>query len=127
MKFGNWLFEKDDVVKKALALDDPPSKFDDDYELISLEEIKDNIDALESAESIIEKEVNAETDEEEKKWKTATYRDIKDSLGRWKKFEENRLAPPEEKKEKEASPEEKEEAPPEKKEKEAPPEKKEEK
>ena len=113
MKFGNWLVEKEDIVKKALTIDDPPSKFDDDYELISLEEIKDNIGVLESAESVMKGAVSAETDEEEKEWKTATYRDIIDSLNKWKKFEEDRLAPPEEEKEKEAPPEEEEETPPE--------------
>jgi hypothetical protein len=127
MKFGDWILkeeEKEDfgtpdaldlisskkfklIVKKALAIDDPPSKFDDKYKLISLKQINDNITMLNTAASIMEGEVDTESDEEKKEWKK-----------KWKKYEEERMGefeepeeeePEEEGGEEEAPPEEEEE------------------
>ena len=138
MKFGDWILkeqEKEDfgtpdaldlisskkfkeIVKKALAIDDPPSKFDDKYKLISLKQINDNITMLNTAASIMEGEVDTESDEEKKEWKIATFQDIKDSEEKWKKYEEERMGefeepeeeePEEEGGEEEAPPEEEEE------------------
>jgi len=128
MKFGNWILkeqEKEDfgtpdaldlisskkfkeIVKKALAIDDPPSKFDDDYKLISLKQINDNVAMLNTAASIMEGEVDTESDEEKKEWKIATFKDIKDSEEKWKKFEEERMGEFEEPEEEEEEPEEEE-------------------
>ena len=119
MKFGDWILKEQHgdqvgteepmemllkgkhkkIVKDALALDDPPCKFDEAFKTMTLEMIHD---------------IDIEKNPEKKEWKDATLRDLTDSLNKWTAFEEARLGEFEEPEEEEEEPEEgEEEAPPE--------------
>ncbi len=128
MKFGDWILKEQEedfgtpdaidliskkkfklIVKKALAIDDPPTKADDDFKLISLKQSQDNIAMLNTASSIMEGEIDTESDEEKKEVKIAIFKDIKDSLNKWEEFEKTQMGEFEDEADKEAPEEEGEE------------------
>ena len=133
MRFGDWILKEQHgdqvgteepmemllkgkhkkIVKDALALDDPPGKFDEAFKTMTLEMIHDNVELLNLAMNLFRGDVDIEKNPEKKEWKDATLRDLTDSHNKWKAFEEERMGefePPEEE-----TPEEEggEEAPPE--------------